>query len=187
MNFEFSREYEDVRTTARKYAEERIAPLQETDEKKGIFRPELVAEMGKLGFWGAIIPEEYGGTNMGFLGSVIIAEEIARISASYAGHFVSQTVGPGLAILKHGTPDQKERYVPGLVSGEAIGCFAATEPNAGSDVASMKMTASRNEQGFVLTGTKTWITNATVADLCMVFAYTDRESGIVEFPVFLWI
>ena len=175
MYVELSQEQEFIRETARKFAEERIAPIQEADEKEGIFRRELVAEMGALGFWGAVIPEEYGGTNMGFLGAVIIAEEIARISASYAGHFVSQSVGPGLTILRQGTKDQQDKYVPGLVSGDIIGSFAATEPNAGSDVASMKTTANKTDKGFVLDGTKTWITNATVADLCLVFAYTDRE------------
>lgn len=175
MYFEFSEEQQSVRETARKFAEERIAPIQEVDEKKGIFRRELIAEMGKLGFWGAIIPEEYGGSNIGFLGAVIITEELARISASYSGHFVSQTVGPGLTILRQGTESQKIKYVPGLVNGDLIGSFASTEPNTGSDVASMKMTAKRNEKGFVLNGTKTWITNATVADVCLIFAYTDKE------------
>jgi glutaryl-CoA dehydrogenase (non-decarboxylating) len=121
------------------------------------------------------MPEAYGGTDAGFLASIIIAEEIARISASYAGHFVSQTVGPGLAILRHGTDCQKDKYLPGLISGGLIGSFAATEPNAGSDVAAMKMAAQANEQGFVVNGTKTWITNAAVSDLCLLFAYTDRK------------
>ncbi len=175
MYFEFSEEQKAIRDTARKFAEDRIVPIQAADEKAGIFRREIVSEMGRLGFWGAIIPEEYGGSGIGFLGSVIIMEEIARISASYSGHFVSQTAGPGLTILRHGTQHQKDRYVPGLVSGDVIGCFAATEPDAGSDVASMKMTATRNKTGFLLNGTKTWITNATVADLGLVFAYTDKE------------
>jgi len=175
MYFELSEEQKAIRDTAKKFAGERIAPVQDADERQGIFRREIVSEMGRLGFWGAIIPEEYGGSNIGFLGSVIIMEEIARVSASYSGHFVSQTVGPGLTILRHGTKRQKDRYVPGLVSGDLIGCFAATEPDAGSDVASMKTTATRNEKGFVLNGTKTWITNATVADISLVFAYTDKE------------
>ena len=185
MYFEFSEEQKAARDTARKFVEDRIAPTQNADEKAGIFRREIVSEMGKLGFWGAIIPEEHGGSGIGFLGSVIIMEEIARISASYSGHFVSQTVGPGLIIVKHGTQLQRQRYVPALVSGDVIGCFAATEPDAGSDVASIKTTATRNAKGFLLNGTKTWITNATVADLCLVFAYTDKEKKHLGISCFL--
>jgi glutaryl-CoA dehydrogenase (non-decarboxylating) len=130
--------------------------------------------MCKLGFFGGVIPEEYGGTNIGFLSSVLIVEELAKVSASYSTHIVSQTVGPGLAILKHGTQTQKEKYIPGLLSGDLLGCFASTEPDAGSDVASMKMKGVKNTKGFVLNGTKTWITNATVADLGLIFGYTDK-------------
>lgn len=175
MFFELSDEQRIIQKTARKFAEEKIAKIQEEDEKKGIFRREVVSEMGKLGFFGGVIPEEYGGTNMGFLSSILIVEELAKVSASYSTHIVSQTVGPGLAILKHGTQTQKERYIPGLLSGDLMGCFASTEPDAGSDVASMKMKATKNAKGFVLNGTKTWITNATVADLGLIFVYTDKE------------
>jgi glutaryl-CoA dehydrogenase (non-decarboxylating) len=93
----------------------------------------------------------------------------------HGGIPIGQTFGPGLAILNHGTKNQKDRYLPGLVSGDLIGCFAATEPDAGSDVASMKTKAIKNEEGFVLNGTKTWITGAPVADLGLIVAYTDRE------------
>jgi len=186
MYFELSEEQISIKNTARKFAEARIAPFQEEDEKKGIFRREIVSEMGKLGFLGGVIPEEYGGSNIGFLSSVLIVEEIAKVSASYSTHCVSQTVGPGLMILRHGTKDQREGYLPGLVNGDLIGCFASTESDAGSDVASMKMKAVKNPKGFVLNGTKTWITNATVADLGLIFAYTDkdkRHNGISCFIV----
>jgi glutaryl-CoA dehydrogenase (non-decarboxylating) len=175
MFFGLSDEQRIIQKTARKFAEEKIAPIQVEDEKKGIFRREIVSEMGKLGFFGGVIPEEYGGTNTGFLSSILIVEELAKVSASYSTHIVSQTVGPGLAILKHGTQTQKERYIPGLLNGDLMGCFASTEPDAGSDVASMKMKAVKNAKGFVLNGAKTWITNATVADLGLIFAYTDKE------------
>jgi glutaryl-CoA dehydrogenase (non-decarboxylating) len=175
MFFEFSEEQRIIKDSVKRFAEERIAPVQEEDEKKSIFRREIVSEMGKLGFFGGVIPEEYGGTNIGFLSSIIITEEISKVSASYGSHLISQTVGPGIAILKHGTKIQKDQYLPGLVSGDLIGCFASTEPDAGSDVASMKMTAVKNEKGFILNGTKTWITNATVADVGLVFAYTEME------------
>jgi glutaryl-CoA dehydrogenase (non-decarboxylating) len=175
MFFELSEEQRIIKDSVRRFAQERIAPIQEKDERAGIFRREIVSEMGKLGFFGGVIPEEYGGTNIGFLSSIIIVEEIARVSASYASFHVSQTVGPGLTILKYGTKNQKDRYLPVLVSGDLIGCFAATEPDTGSDVASMQMTAVKTEEGFVLNGTKTWITNAPVADVGLIFAYTNIE------------
>ena len=175
MFFELSEEQKLIKKTAKKFAEEKIAPLQAEDEKRGIFRPEIVSEMGKLGFFGGVIPEEYGGTDIGFFGSILIVEELAKVSPSYSTHIVSQTVGPGLAIVRHGTKSQKEAYLPGLLNGDLLGCFASTEPDAGSDVGSMKMKAVRNAKGFVLNGTKTWITNAPVADMSLIFAYTDRE------------
>jgi len=175
MFFELTEEQRFIKNTAKKFAEEKIAPIQEEDEKKGVFRREIVSEMGKLGFFGGVIPEEYGGTNIGFLSSILIVEELAKVSASYSTHIVSQIVGPGLAILKHGTQTQKERYISGLLSADLLGCFASTEPDAGSDVASMKMKAVKNPKGFILNGTKTWITNATVADLGLIFVYTDKE------------
>lgn len=175
MFFQLSEEQRFVKDVAKRFAIERVAPVQEQDEKNGVFRREIVSEMGRLGFFGGVIPEEYGGTNIGFLGSVLIVEEIAKVSASYSSHLISQTVGPGLAILGHGTKTQIEKYLPGLMNGDLIGCFASTEPDAGSDVVSMKMKAIKNTKGFVLNGTKTWITNATVADLGLIFAYTDKE------------
>jgi glutaryl-CoA dehydrogenase (non-decarboxylating) len=175
MFFELSEEQGSVKDTARRFAVERIVPTQEQDEKNCFFRREIVTEMGRLGFFGGVIPEKYGGSDIGFLGSVLIVEEIAKVSASYSTHLISQTVGPGLAILRHGTKTQKETYLPRLVTGDWIGCFASTEPDAGSDVASMKMKAVKNAKGFTLNGAKTWITNATVADLSLVFAYTDKE------------
>jgi len=186
MFFELSEEQRMMKDAAGRFARERIGPIQEEDEKKGVFRREVVSEMGKLGFLGGVIPEEYGGTNIGFLSSIVIMEEIAKVSASYASHLASQAVGPGLALLKYGSEIQKRNYVPGLVAGDLIGCFAVTEPDAGSDVASMKTVATKNEKGFLLNGTKTWITNAPVADVGLIFAYTDmnlKHHGISCFVV----
>ena len=141
MFFELSEEQKAMKELAMKYATETIAPIHEKDEVEGRFRPEIVREMGQIGLWGAIIPEEYGGTNAGFLSSILIIEAISKVSPAYAGHFSNQTVGPGLAILNHGTEVQKKKHLPSLVSANHLGCFAATEPNARSDLASMIMTA----------------------------------------------
>lgn len=172
---ELSEEQKAMKKLAMKYAIDTIAPIHEKDEAEGRFRPEIVREMGQLGFWGAIIPEEYGGTNAGYLSSILITEAISKVSPAYGGHFLNQTVGPGLAILNHGTEEQKQKYLPSLVSAHLLGCFATTEPDAGSDLASMGMTADEEANGFLLNGTKTWITNATEADIGLIFAYTDKQ------------
>lgn len=186
MHYELTEEQKAMKELAAKYASKTIAPIHERDEVEGRFRSEIVKEMGELGFWGAIIPEKYGGTDSGFLSSILITEAISKVSPAYAGHFLTQTVGTGLAILSHGTVEQKQKYLPPLVSADLLGCFAATEPDAGSDLVSMKMTAADDVDGFLLNGTKNWITNAPVADIGLIFAYTDkakRHRGISSFIV----
>ena len=185
MDFQLSEELVAMRDLARDFAEKEIAPLQEEDEKHHVFRPEIVRKMGELGLFGVIMPEEYGGTDQGLLAAVIITEEIARVSASYGLPFNMQTMGPGLTILKFGTDEQKQKYLPGLISAELMGAFAITEPNSGSDVASMKTTAVEEADCFVLNGQKMWISNAQVADVALVYAHTDRSKGAKGMSCFL--
>lgn len=173
-----------IRDTAARYARDQIRPWHEADESQGRFRREVVAEMGALGFWGALVPETYGGTGAGFLSAILITEEIAKVSPAYAGHMITQSVAVTGTILSHGSEQQKRQYISALIAGHSIGCFAATEPNVGSDVASIGATALENPDDFVLNGTKNWITNAPVADLALVFARTaPRRSGISCFLV----
>ncbi len=115
----------------------------------------------------------YGGTYLGWMALVLITEEIARVHSAVRVHINMQT-GPALALLRFGTEAQKKKWIPPLVKGEALGCFAITEPNAGSDVAAMTSTAKKNKKGYVLQGTKTWISNGPVANVALVYAYTDR-------------
>jgi glutaryl-CoA dehydrogenase (non-decarboxylating) len=120
------------------------------------------------------------------LDTLIINEEIARVSASYGLPFNMQVIGPGLVILNWGTEEHKKKYLPKLVSGEWMGCFAITEPNSGSDVASMKSLAIDKGDHYLLNGTKTWISNAHVADIGIVYAYTDpvqKHKGLSAFAV----
>ena len=173
MHFELTDEQKAVKELATKYSVETIAPIQEADEAEGRFRPEIVKEMAGLGFWGTLIPEAYGGSEAGFLTSVLIVEAIAKVSPAYAGHLLTQTAGTGWPILNYGTEEQKNRYVSKLVTAELFGCFATTEPDSGSDVVSMRMTADEEQDAFILNGAKTWITNAPMADFGLIFAYTD--------------
>ncbi|MBI2954625.1 MAG: acyl-CoA dehydrogenase family protein [Chloroflexi bacterium] len=186
MDFDLSEEQIAMRDLARDFAEKEIAPIVEEDEKHHRFRPEIVRKMGELGFFGVVVPEEYGGTAMGLLSSVIMTEEVAKVSASYGLPFNMQTIGPGYVILNYGSEEQKRKYLPALVNAEMLGCFAITEPGSGSDVASMKTTATEYDDCFVLNGQKTWISNAQVADIGIVYAYTDRAAkarGMSAFAV----
>lgn len=173
MDFGLSDELMAVRNLAREFAEKEIAPSTVQDDQEHFFRRELVTQMGELGFFGCVIPEEYGGTHLGWMALVLITEEIARIHSAVRVHINMQT-GPALALLRFGSEAQKKKWIPPLVKGETLGCFAITEPNAGSDVAAMTTTAKKNKKGYVLQGTKTWISNAPVANVALVYAYTDR-------------
>ncbi len=173
MDFELPEELVEVQKLARDFAEKEVSPAAAKDDHDHVFRRDLVRKMGSLGFYGCLIPEEYGGNGLGFLAHVLISEEIARAHSAIRVYLNTQA-GPAVTLLEFGSEEQKEKYLPGLPSGESIGLFAITEPDAGSDVASMKTTAKRDGAGYRLNGTKIWITNATVADSGVVFAYTDR-------------
>jgi glutaryl-CoA dehydrogenase (non-decarboxylating) len=173
--YELPEEVIAMKEMAKKFSERRLIPITEGDYEKGITRREIIEEMGKLGFFGCLIPEEYGGTNTGYLSAVVIAEEIAKVNASYAGYFMCQLAGPPLTILKYGTEEQKRRYIPGIISGKLIALFAATEPDAGSDITAMRGFAIKDGDHYILNGVKTWITNATTADVGLIWVYTDKE------------
>jgi glutaryl-CoA dehydrogenase (non-decarboxylating) len=175
MFFELTEEQKAIKRLAQDFAEKRLSKVQEEDEPNHLFRREVITEMGQLGLLGTVIPEEYGGSNVGFLSTVLITEELARVSASYSTYSMSQAVGPGLAILKYGTKEQKDKYLSRMCSGEILTCFGSTEPDVGSDVAGMKTTAVEKDDHFILNGTKAWITNGPVADMGLFWAYTDRE------------
>ena len=177
MNFELTEQQQLVQETARRFALEEIAPTLEREEKNHEFRQERVALMGELGFLSCVLPEELGGNGMGFLESVLMAEQIARVSASWRLPFNMQNLGPPLSVARWGTHEQKEKYIPGWIDGTKMGFFAMTEPNAGSDVASMKTHAIDKGDHWELHGSKLWITNAHVGDAGLLYAYTDREKG----------
>lgn len=173
---ELSEEHIMLRDMVRKFAEKEIAPVVEEDEKNHRFQRELVKQMAELGLFGCPIPEEYGGNNMGYLAHAIVTEEIGRASGSLRVAFNMQTMGTALSILKWGSEDLKKKYIPALMSAEILGCFGITEPDAGSDTASMTSTAVRDGNEYVLNGRKMWITWSPVADMSVVFAMTDKKA-----------
>ena len=177
MNFELTEQQQLVQETAQRFALEEIAPTLDQEEKNHEFRQDRVALMGELGFLSCVLPEELGGNGMGFLESVLMAEQIAMVSASWRLPFNMQNLGPPLSVAKFGTDEQKEKYIPGWIDGTKMGFFAMTEPNAGSDVASMKTYALDKGDHWELHGSKIWITNAHVGDAGLLYAYTDREKG----------
>ena len=175
MDFGLTEEQRMMQEMGKDFAHKEILPTLKEDEANHRFRPELVRKMGALGFFGCALPEEYGGNHFGFLESVIIAEQIAKVSGSWRVPFNMQNIGPALTVNKFGTEEQKRRFIPKWVSAEAIGFFAITEPNSGSDVASMRTTATDRGDHWELNGQKMWISNAPVGDWGLVYAFTDRS------------
>jgi len=178
MDFALSDELQMLREMARDFAAKKIAPFaDEWDEKHYFPYDEVIKPMGELGVFGTVIPEEYGGNSMGWLAAMILTEEIARASSSLRVQVNMLGLGCAYTILRYGSEELKKKYIPKLVSAEYLGGFAITEPNAGSDVMAMKSTAADGGDHWVLNGTKTWISNASIADVLIYYAYTDRDAG----------
>ena len=174
MDFALSEELIAVRDLAREFAEKEIAPSAAKDDKEKNFRPDLIKKMGELGFYGTMIPETYGGNGLGFLAMVLVTEEIARAHSAMRVA-INMQIGPALTLLQFGSEEQKKNFIPPLVAGEKIGCFAITEPDAGSDVAALRTTATKDGERYLLNGSKLWISNAPVTHGGLVYAYTDRS------------
>jgi glutaryl-CoA dehydrogenase (non-decarboxylating) len=177
MNFELSEDQRLIQETARRFAAEQIAPTLEEEERRHEFRADRVAKMGELGFFSCALPEKLGGSGMGFMESVLMAEQIAKVSASWRLPFNMQNLGPALTVAKFGTEAQRKKYVPGWVAGTQLGFFAMTEPNTGSDVSSMKTHALDKGDHWEVHGSKMWISQAQVGDAGLLYAYTDRDKG----------
>jgi glutaryl-CoA dehydrogenase (non-decarboxylating) len=187
MHFELSDELKALAQMARDFAAEKIAPfVQKWDDEHHFPYREAVRPMAELGFFGTVIPEEYGGSNMGWLATMILSEEIARACSSLRVQINMQTVGCAFPILRYGSEALKRKYIPKLVSAEYLGGFAITEPTAGSDVMNMKSVAEDRGDHWILNGSKTWISNASIADVVIYYAYSDRSArgrGLSAFVV----
>jgi len=174
-----------IRYTTQRFARERIAPIAAEIDAKDRFPVELWPEMGALGLHGITVPEEHGGLGLGYLEHVIACEEVSRASASVGLSYGAHSNLCINQISRWATPEQKAKYLPGLISGEHVGSLAMSEANAGSDVVSMRLRADRVDGGFRLNGTKFWITNAPYAQTLVVYAKTDPEAGSKGITAFL--
>jgi len=178
MDFKLSKELEMLRKAVREFATKKIAPnADEWDEQHYFPYKEVIKPMGELGFFGTVIPEEYDGVDMGWLAAMIVTEEIARASSSLRVQINMQTLGCAYTILRYGGQEVKDKYVAKLTTAEYVGGFGITEPDAGSDVMAMSSTAEDKGDHWLLNGSKTWISNAQVADAIIYYAYTDQSQG----------
>ncbi|UTW57233.1 isovaleryl-CoA dehydrogenase [Kordiimonas sp. SCSIO 12603] len=177
LKFNHGEEMEMLRETVARFAADEIAPRAAEIDETNVFPADLWQKMGELGLLGMTAPEEYGGTNMGYLAHVIAMEEISRASASVGLSYGAHSNLCINQITKNASDEQKAKYLPKLISGEYVGALAMSEPGAGSDVVSMRLKADRKNDGYVLNGNKMWITNGPDADVLMVYAKTDAEAG----------
>ena len=170
----------------RNFATKEIKPhADEWDEKHYLPIDEVMRPLGRLGFFGAVIPEEYGGDDMGFLAAMIITEEIAKASSSLRVQVNMQMLGCSYTILRYGSLQAKEKYIKKLCTADYIGGFGITEPDAGSDVMAIATTAEDKGDHWLLNGSKTWISNASVADVLICYAYTDKSAGSKGLSAFI--
>ncbi|MBD8638470.1 MULTISPECIES: isovaleryl-CoA dehydrogenase [Sphingomonas] len=173
-----------IRDTTQRFAKEKIAPLAAKIDAEDWFPRELWPAMGELGLHGITVEEEYGGLGLGYLEHVVAVEEVSRASASIGLSYGAHSNLCVNQIRRWGNAEQKAKYLPKLVSGEHVGSLAMSEAGAGSDVVSMKLKAVKTESGYVLNGTKFWITNAAYADTLVVYAKTGEGSkGITAFLI----
>ena len=169
-----------VRDAAHAYAQDKLLPRvtaafanEETD-------PAIFREMGEMGLLGTTIPEEYGGIGSSYVTYGLVAREVERVDSGYRSMMSVQSSLVMYPIYAYGTEEQRNRYLPKLASGEFIGCFGLTEPDAGSDPGAMKTVAKKTDGGYVLNGTKMWISNAPIADVFVVWAKSEAHGGKIK-------
>ena len=169
-----------VRDTARAYAEEKLQPRVVRAFADEHTDPEIFREMGALGLLGPTIPEEYGGVGAGYVAYGLVAREVERVDSGYRSMMSVQSSLVMHPIFAFGSEEQKRKYLPRLAQGDWIGCFGLTEPDAGSDPGGMRTRAARIDGGYRLDGNKTWISNAPIADVFVVWAKSDAHGGAIR-------
>ncbi|XOZ32221.1 isovaleryl-CoA dehydrogenase [Halomonadaceae bacterium KBTZ08] len=177
LNFGLGETTDILRDQVNQFATDLIAPIAAKTDEDNAFPNELWPRLGEMGLLGMTVSEADGGSDMGYLAHVVAMEEISRASASIGLSYGAHSNLCVNQIARHATPEQRARYLPGLVSGEKVGALAMSEPNAGSDVASMKLRADRKGDRFILNGSKMWITNGPDADTYVIYAKTDADKG----------
>lgn len=177
LETQLSEEERMIRDSAHAFAQSELQPRVIEGWNQEIDAPELFPLMGKAGLLGATIPEEYGGVGANYVAYGLIAREIERVDSGYRSMASVQSSLVMYPIHAYGSEEQRRKYLPGLSSGELIGCFGLTEPDAGSDPAGMKTTAKKTPDGYVLNGAKTWISNSPFADIFVVWAKSEEHGG----------
>ncbi len=177
LNFDLGEDIDMLRDSVYQFCQKEIAPRAAAIDEKNEFPMDLWRKFGDMGLLGVTVSEEYGGTAMGYLAHLVAAEEISRASASVGLSYLAHSNLCVNQIFKNGTEEQKAKYLPALCAGEKIGALAMSEPNAGSDVVSMKLKAKKAGDSYILNGNKMWITNGPDADTYVIYAKTDMEAG----------
>ena len=185
MQFDLGEDINALREMVHAWAQERVKPLAQKTDQENAFPNALWREMGELGLLGVTVGEEYGGSGMGYLAHTIAVEEVARASASVSLSYGAHSNLCVNQIKLNGTDEQKQKFLPRLVSGEHIGALAMSEASAGSDVVSMKLRAEKRNDHYRLNGNKYWITNGPDADTLVVYAKTDPDAGTKGITAFL--
>ena len=185
MNFALGEEIEAIREMVHRFAQEKIAPRAAEIDETNEFAVDLWPELGALGLLGITADDDYGGSGLGYLAHVVAMEEISRASASIGLSYGAHSNLCVNQINRHGSPEQKTKYLPKLCSGEHVGALAMSESGAGSDVVSMKLHAEKRNDRYLLNGNKMWITNGSDAHTLVVYAKTDPEAGARGMTAFL--
>jgi len=186
MDFELSPVQRHWQEVARQFAQSEVAPLAREADATGTFSHSLVKRMGELGLLGGPLAPEYGGSGMDYVSFALVCEELGRVDSSVRGFLTVQAGLVAGCIQDWGSEEQRRAYLPRLASGELIGCYCLTEPEAGSDAASMQTMAREEDDAYVLDGEKVWITNGNVAGIALIFATRDpatRHRGVCAFLV----
>jgi len=180
LDDQLSEEERMVRDTARDFAQERLQPGVTAAYMTETFERRLMEEMGALGLLGPTIPVEYGGAGLGYVAYGLVAREVERVDSGYRSAMSVQSSLVMYPIHAYGSPAQREKFLPRLATGEFIGCFGLTEPDAGSDPGGMRTRAEKVSDGYRLSGAKMWISNAPIADVMVVWAKSDAHDGAVR-------
>ena len=180
LDDQLSEEERMIRDSARAYAQEKLQPRVIEAFDAETTDPAIFREMGEMGLLGVTVPEEYGGLGGGYVSYGLVAREIERVDSGYRSMMSVQSSLVMYPIYAYGTEEQRQKYLPKLASGEWIGCFGLTEPDAGSDPGAMKTRAEKTEGGYRLTGSKMWISNSPIADVFVVWAKSDAHEGKIR-------